>query len=567
MSQFKIPESLDELDVDGLLDLRAEAKKAASELVKDETPTDEQLAEAEAIVEFIDKADARIAEVRAAEAERQATIDRLRAASAEDEQEDETPEDSTEETPEDTKDETPAEEVVENQPEAVAEDINEEEKVPVAASAGSAVDRATDNAPEVEAPKALNRGLIPITASADVPNVAAGKSLEDLGEVAKVAQARLSAYPKNRIGGKAGTRMRNGIATFNVAEARTDGLYQGNPDYKDDQALVMAATKEGRLTGGSLTAAGGWCAPSETLYDFCVEESTDGIISLPSVTANRGSVRWTKGPDFSTIYANADGDWHLTEAEVIADTVKPCIEVECAPFTETTLDVTGVCVSAGILTNAAYPELVRRYIEAVLIAHEHKVGGRIYAAIDAASTALTMTGAVAAFDALTHLEIAIDHMRERKRLPMNQAMEVLAPHWYKAVVRGDLARRNGVDLINVSDQMIQSYFAMRGASVQWLYNTGQDIDEAAGTITVPATVDLLVYPSGSFVKLTTDLLTLDGIYDSTNLSTNTYTALFTEEGYTVLNPCGDAYKVTVPTTVTGQTGAADQTASVLTATV
>src|SRR5699024_6488464 len=40
----------------------------------------------------------------------------------------------------------------------------------------------------------------------------------------------------------------------------------------DSHALVAAierATDERLLDKGSLTAAGGWCAPSEQLYDFC----------------------------------------------------------------------------------------------------------------------------------------------------------------------------------------------------------------------------------------------------------------------------------------------------------
>lgn len=554
MSKFEIPESLEGLDINGLLDLRSEAKKAIAELVKDDAPSDEQLTEAEAIADLIEQADKRVEEARAEEVEKQEKLDRLRAASEEDtEDEPDTPEPSADA-------EEGAEEV---------EEEEVEEKEAVAASAtpkASAVARARQNAKEPEAPSSMNRGQLAITASADVPNVAAGKQLSDLDEVAKIAQSRLKSYPSHRMGGDSGTRLRNGIAQFNFANARTDGMYQGNPDFKDEQAIIMAASKEARLSGQSLTAAGGWCAPSETLYDFCSEESTDGILSLPSMTVSRGSIRWTKGPSFDAIYDNADGDWLLTETEVEADTVKPCIEVECAPFEETVLDVTGVCVKAGILTNAAYPELVRRYTEAVLIAHQHKVGARLYAAIDAEATSLTMAGAVTAYDSLTHMEIAIEHMRERKRMAQNTTMEVLAPHWYKAVIRGDLARRNGVDLVNVTDALINSYFANRGATVQWLYNTGQDISNVTNTITVPETVDLLIYPAGSFVKLTTDLITLDGVYDSTQLSTNTYTALFTEEGFGVVNPCGDAYKVTVQTAITGQTGAADLTERVIAAT-
>ena len=84
MSKFKIPESLTDLDVDGLLDLRSQARAAAAELVKDDSPSAEDIAEAEAIVEFIAAADARVTELRDADAKKQERLDAIRAASKED---------------------------------------------------------------------------------------------------------------------------------------------------------------------------------------------------------------------------------------------------------------------------------------------------------------------------------------------------------------------------------------------------------------------------------------------------------------------------------------------------
>jgi len=67
----------------------------------------------------------------------------------------------------------------------------------------------------------------------------------------------------------------------------------------------------------------------------------------------------------------------------------------------------------------------------------------------------------------------------------------------------------------------------------------------------------LIYPAGTWVKGTTDVITLDAVYDSATLLTNEYTALFAEEGIALIQRCYDSYKVTVNTCTSGQTGAKD----------
>lgn len=553
MSKFKVPESLDGLSIDDLLDLTAAGKKAAADLVKDDDAATEDIEQAEAIVAFIEQAQARITEIRGEEKERADKLARIRTASAEEEPEEDEDEDA--EAPESDEAEEPTAEV-----EASTEEV-EPELEAVAASAttkSSARRRAAENAPEPEAP--VSTKTMSITAAADISGIPAGKEFADLTEVTDAAIKRLAAFPKTRIGGANGTRIRQGIATFNIGSVREDGLYIGNPDFSSDQAVLEEASRERRLSGNSLVAAGTWCAPADTLMGFCVEESTDGILDLPTVSAPRGAVRFTHGPDFADVFADADGDWNYTTTQVEADTEKPCTVVECPDWTEVELDVTGVCIGAGILTNAAYPELVRRYTEVTLVAHQHKVATRSYATILAGSTALTFaSGATTITDALGHLELAAEYVRQTKRMARSTTFEVLLPYYVRAVFRADLARRNGVDLINVTDQRLDQHLAIRGIRAQWLYNVG-DITNTAGALTIPATLQFPLYKAGTWVRLTKDVITLDGIYDSTNIKTNTYTSLFTEEGIKVVNMCGTSYKVTVPLVATGATGAQSDTA-------
>jgi hypothetical protein len=539
---FKIPKNVADLSIEdlkkALADARAESLGYAE--IADEDFTDKDLEALEALAAFISEAEAQETALAAAGTERKDRIAAARAAVAAPAEE-----------------EAPAEE-----PTAEVEEVEEEvvdEKEAVAASARpaptrSALQRAAAAQPPVEAEP--ERTPATIVASADVPGVALGQALS-MEDLAKAAIRRFERMPK----GLVGPRRRDAYGLADIMKTRTDGLTDSNREYKTTQDLIEAAGSESRLTGNSLVAAGGWCAPNETLYDLVTEESTDGLWDVPEVGVTRGGISFTKGPDFSDFYEDYAGWWY-TEAQVIADTEKPCFEVECPPFQDVTLDAVGVCISAGILTNAAYPELVRRYIEGTLIAHQHRVSGTLLTrAATIAGAAVSVVNAFAnAPSILTALELVALGEKQRKRLPMNTTMEVVLPFWAKAAIRADLANRTGVDMLAVTDQQIDSYFGVRQLRVQYVYNWNPLVGSSAGVgpvLDFPATVNALVYPAGTFVKLTKDLITLNAIYDSTNIKTNTYTALFAEEGVALANRRGTARHLTIPLNVTGRTGAAD----------
>src|SRR6201999_3179532 len=94
------------------------------------------------------------------------------------------------------------------------------------------------------------------------------------------------------------------------------------------KALLDKAADESLLPGGSLLASGGWCSPSETLYDFATPlYSLDGILSIPGINVSRGGIKFTVGPDFSDLFSGA-GFIH-TEANDIAGDSKACFTVPC----------------------------------------------------------------------------------------------------------------------------------------------------------------------------------------------------------------------------------------------
>jgi hypothetical protein len=429
------------------------------------------------------------------------------------------------------------------EPEAPAEEAVEEE--PAAVVAATPARRVTSRRiPEPVAPPAAAEVAV-LTAAADVPGFGTGAPLTDLNDVAKAVTARMGALPKTRVGNQF---TRYGVAR--ITRPREDGLSQDT--YASDLALVDEAGRESRL-GQSLTASGGWCAPSQVLYDLFSNESTDGILDLPEVNVSRGGIKFTKGPQFSDIYD--DIGFAQTEAEAIAATPKDCYLVECPTFEEVRLDAVGVCIKAGILTQVGYPELIRRYIEGALIAHQHKIAARLIAAMNTKIGAATSLANVFpnAISLLTALEMVSEGERQRYRLAYSETLEVLLPRWVRPAIRADLANRNGVDFLSVTDAQIDSHFAARGLRVQWLYNyqplTGTPVAD------YPATLEAIIYPAGTWVKGTTDVITLDAVYDSTGLETNTYTALFAEEGVLLANRRNDARRISLPFNVSGLTAA------------
>jgi hypothetical protein len=351
------------------------------------------------------------------------------------------------------------------------------------------------------------------------------------------------------------------IKKFQTARIETDYpddliIDDSTPDH---MAVLAHAADESRLKNGSLTAAGGWCAPSEVRYDLSEDESLDGIVSLPEVGVRRGGIRYTPGPQFADFYA-APG-FKQTEAQAIAGTAKTSVTVTCPTFTEVRLDVLGVWIKVPILTEVGYPELTRRFASGTMTAHEHWKNADVIARLVALSTARPMGAAQpqqgsSVADALELLGLVADQRRQSQRLQFSRSMEVLLPFWVKSIFLNDLGRRSGRDTA-ATEAELNAYFASRNLAVQWLYDW-QVLPSAAGDMTYPSTYNALVYPAGTFVKGTSPVIKLGAIYDAASLATNEYTGSFTEEGLLVAKmKLGSDYLTGLPTCAAGRTGAND----------
>lgn len=555
MGKFKAPENISALDNEALEAAIEEALEAFRQFddIADEDVSDDQAEEMEAIGKFVQAANTEITTRETAAAERKQRIADLRKGVkdvvGEDEGDEGEGDEGTEGADEGETEDAPAEEVV-------------EEKIPVAASSKTdtasskrtVTTRAARRNKDAAKPETAPR--MTLTASADVPGFAAGHKFETLTAAGAAIMARLRALP-----------------TQGKAVVRTSALNFSLPDQKlsqehfqRDTELLLTASSESRLKGGSLTAAGGWGAPSDTLLDFCALETTEGLIELPEVTITRGGVNYTKGPSFASVLGSATGFWDMTEAVAEAGTeLKTSLRPAVPPFIDKRLDAVGVMMEAGLLLRAGWPELVDRYAQMALAAHQMKIHAKVLAGVRAytgAAVDLTGVGFGNATDALHILELVAAGERQRNFMSNSQTLEVLLPAWLVNVIRADLANRNGVvDALSITNEQINAHFTARNLRVQWL-NGYQEIDlTGPGQIATayPATVEAIMYPAGTYVKGVADVITLDTIYDSVNLKKNDYVHLFVEQGVTVTNPCHDGKRVSFPLVANGRTGAANLT--------
>lgn len=401
---------------------------------------------------------------------------------------------------------------------------------------------------------------------ADVPGFAADSdaSFEDL---AVALDRRLQGFNSGAYGAaaRAGRAMSERHSLAVVRKAFDERATVGSPESAD--AAMAFAVNEKNLPGGSLVAAGGWCAPSETVYDLLEDESRDGLISLPEINVTRGGIKFTKGPKFADLYAAPSFNFTEEDAKAgkyLPDTAgsgnkvgaKPVYQVPCTDFEEVRLSAAGMHIQAGLLQQRGYPELVARTIRGALVAHEHKMSERVIAAMEAQSTAVSLdTGQIGALaPVLTAIELQVEHYRYAQRLSRSTTLEAVFPYWVRGAIRTDLSRREGVDLTDVPDSRIDAWFRSRGVNPQFVYDW-QALTGEAGTFKVwPGSLKFLLYSAGTFVKGGQDVITLDTVYDSTLLGQNDYTALFTEEGYLVAKRGHDARVVTVPLNPNGGTG-------------
>lgn len=409
-----------------------------------------------------------------------------------------------------------------------------------------------------------------LVAANNIPGVSDGAPLDSWKQFAEAFSARTRSYPAP---GSSQRPLQHPIAEIRRDYGPEFTITEGMGEAEQHQIMVRAAD-ESRLEGGSLVAANGWCAPSETLYGTCLQIGTDGMWQGPEVIARRGGIRHNQGIEFDTIFGTGTGFNILTEAQVIADVLKTCVEIPCPPFVDDRLDVSVLCLTGSILQNRAYPEFVETFVRGALATFAHFVNRSVIAQIVAGSVAVApstvdpwATDGSLISNLLGIVEMAIVDIRYRLRLDFSNTIEIVLPFWILAMMRQDFSRRTGFDGVGLTDAQISSWFTMRGARVQFVYDwqdsfsgvaTGPGADTPILTLpalVTPKQVQFLAYPAGTWVLARLDVIRLESIYDSVNLPQNLVTQLFLEDGFKPMRMCPLSRVYTVNICPNGATSA------------
>lgn len=588
MSQTNIPADLTGLTSDQLRDLEAAATAEFDTLMEGD-PSTETLGRATELADCVDAV--RAETVRRAEESRKATEAReaLKTRMAP------VPEPEPEAAPEAA--EAQAEAVPEELPEATPSEIDTPEggvTVPdspaqlaelVAAASTAAVKAAMEHytpattRPATESARKLNPSLAEISARA--PQIEGPRS-----ESVIVASADIPGFTS---GGLIENSRALGTAMFNRARAMEDSHGRGTrvpiaslkrehkitmqPEYEPD---AMARLLDRVSDPTALVAAGGWCAPSEIDYNFFSIVCVDGLLDLPTVGVNRGGIRWPISPSYADIVGNT-GLWHWTETQDVAAVTgtaqsgtKTCTRAPCPEFLEERLACDGLCLTAGNLTNDAYPELTDNFLNLLQAGHAHKVNTLRIAELVAASisvsgtTGLGVPAAGVVAPVLNAIEMQANDYRELYRMCTDSVLEVILPRWLRGEMRADLRRRTGIDVEAFADAYLMSLFDAINVRVQWVSDwqvggTGQ----FGGIVPIqawPTQVQFMIFAPGTFVLGRGLTLDLGIIRDSTLNATNDYTAAWMEECWLIAQRGHTSRLVTVNICPNGTTGAANYVA-------
>ncbi|QHN28027.1 major capsid protein [Gordonia pseudamarae] len=195
------------------------------------------------------------------------------------------------------------------------------EPVAVAASAGKRFNLANI---QQKAP-APTKPAVTITASADVSGYAGGQNLDYTGLVAAAAS-------------KIESVTRAGVNTSgSIAQVHLDFPDHLVASGANDADVIETAVDQSKLAGGSIVAAGGWCAPSEVIYDLVdlLADTKTGLISVPEIQAKRGGIRTAMNLGFAKVWAGNAGliqtDVQANETPVLTPPVDAPDEQPVAP--------------------------------------------------------------------------------------------------------------------------------------------------------------------------------------------------------------------------------------------
>jgi hypothetical protein len=421
-------------------------------------------------------------------------------------------------------------------------------------------------------PEVQPRAVLQVTSSRDLParQLSAGSNVPSVEALADTFIDAARSLPVTTLGNRA--------PRYQVARVQNEFTHtvDDRTPVAQVERLINELTSRDRQE--ALLAGGGWCAPSEIKYDFFnIAEAPTHTVDLPTMGISRGGIQFPVSPaigdvfytsgasnaasgmgGFAFAFSNGTDPWLWSETDDILTVTgsinKPTLRVPCPTFSTVRLEAYGLTLTAGNLTDNAYPEATQNFLRLLRAAYGHAINARILSLMTAASSGAVSSGgfgmtngAVTQFPGAVAL--AATDYRARYGMDVNAVLEVVMPYWVMDAIRSDFAWKQGVDMTAVSDAMIQALFTVRNVHIQWVDDyqvrgAGQP-GVAAGLTNWPTTATFMMYAAGTFIHGTGLTLDLGVVRDSVLNAENDFTAAWAEEAHLVAKVGHESRQYTV----------------------
>lgn len=318
-----------------------------------------------------------------------------------------------------------------------------------------------------------------------------------------------------------------------------------------------AAKIEAVTSPEAITAAGGFCAPLENLYDI----NTLGITARPVRDAlsrfqvTRGGIQY-RPPMDALAMTDGLGVWTAEmDAAVgvietptdVPDPVKTCAVIECPDLENAVVEAIYLCLQFPNFTARFDPEWVDANTRAALVAHARFAENRLLSKLLTGSKRVTSAKRVSAIrDVLVTIDKIVAYYRNVHRLDTMVPLRWIGPRWVLDLFRADLCRSMGSAydpaMLGVADAAIMTWFRNRGVLPTFHLDGLDAVDLGAGGASpedipaqhytaladgdavpgFPDKIDSVLYAEGDWLFLDGGTLDLGLVRDSQLNSVNRY---------------------------------------------
>ena len=441
----------------------------------------------------------------------------------------------------------------------IVEEVQQEEQVPVTASADETPVVPADRQPVIEVSEPAR---VAITAGADIPGYTAGSTINDMYEVASAMEKRL--HSLRRVNGGDGEQ--HIVASF-ATQYPEERTLTTDPEANSLKVNAVVGPE-------ALVASGGHAAPFEVKYDiFGLGSTTDRPVrdALPKFQADRGGIRFVTPPTLvryssGTVYDYDAAVSVWTAANDSATTPSPAskssLTVSAAAENTVATDAVTLQLQFGNLMTRAYPELIARHNELALVQHAREAELYLISKIETASTAVNAHVATTeaanligfARDFLVQVRKASVAYRSRHRIDAGTRLKAIVPAWIYDAMAADLAlNMPGDGTLGVGEAEIKGYLA--GSNVDMvgshdLGSFGAQQGSSAKLLEFPDSISWYLFAEGSFLFLDGGTLDLGIIRDSSLVGTNDY-KMFIETFEAIAFVGVESLKITTALSING----------------